>query len=99
MAILLHFPTELYLTQQKRMILVLNGGKTSDYQILHWDGGSVPGRMQSRYTFNGTALLDLKPLLIKASGAFTWSRQRGNDWTMTLSPVPERYYNGSLEYL
>jgi outer membrane receptor protein involved in Fe transport len=71
----------------------LNGGNTSDYQILHWDGGSVPGRLQSRYTFNGTALLDLKPLLIKAAGAFTWQRQRGNDWTYnSITPVP----NGTI---
>ena len=67
----------------------LNGGNENDYRILQWDGGSVPGRMQSRYTFNGTALLDLKPLLVKASGAFTWQRQRANDWTFnSISPVP-----------
>ncbi|MEJ2616934.1 MAG: carboxypeptidase-like regulatory domain-containing protein [Ignavibacteriaceae bacterium] len=67
----------------------INGGSTSDYRYLNWSGGSVPGRMQNRYTFNGTALLDLKPLLIKAAGAFTWQRQRGNDWTYnSVSPVP-----------
>ncbi len=67
----------------------INGGNTNDSRILHWEGGSVPGRMQNRYTFNGTALLDLKPLLVKASGAFTWSRQRGNDYTYnSIAPVP-----------
>lgn len=66
-----------------------NGGNKSDYQILHWSGGSIPGRMQNHYTFNGTALLDLKPLLIKASGAFTWQRQRMNDFTFnSVTPVP-----------
>ena len=67
----------------------INGGSSNDYRYLNWSGGSVPGRMQNRYTFNGTALLDLKPLLIKAAGAFTWQRQRGNDWTYnSVSPVP-----------
>ncbi|MFZ0456547.1 MAG: TonB-dependent receptor [Ignavibacteriaceae bacterium] len=67
----------------------INGGNKTDYQYLNWSSGSIPGRMQNRYTFNGTALLDLKPLLIKAAGAFTWQRQRGNDWTYnSVSPVP-----------
>jgi len=57
----------------------LYGGNTNEYQYLKWDGGSVPGRMQQRYTFNGTALLDLKPLMLKLSGAFTWGRKRAND--------------------
>ncbi|MGE5861452.1 MAG: carboxypeptidase-like regulatory domain-containing protein, partial [Ignavibacteria bacterium] len=57
----------------------LYGGSTSDYQYLKWDGGSVPGRMLERFTFNGTALLDLKPLMIKFSSAFSVSQKRAND--------------------
>jgi outer membrane receptor protein involved in Fe transport len=67
----------------------LNGGSTNDSQILSWQGGSVPGRMQNRLTFNGTALLDLKPLLIKAAVAFTTQRTRQNDFTTnSISPEP-----------
>jgi len=54
------------------------GGDTSDSQILSWNGGNIPGRFQNRYTFNGTALIDLKPLVIKLASAFTWQRQRFN---------------------
>ena len=83
------FSTGALLDTTKAYDTGFNGGSTSDYQILHWSGGSIPGRMQNRYTFNGTALLDLKPLLIKASGAFTWQRQRVNDWTFNVAaPVP-----------
>jgi len=54
------------------------GGDTSDSQILKWNGGNIPGRMQDRYTFNGTALIDLKPVVVKIASAFTWQRQRAN---------------------
>jgi hypothetical protein len=67
----------------------INGGNTNDSQILTWKGGSVPGRMQNRYTINGTALLDLKPLLIKAAVAFTTQRTRRNDFgTNSIAPDP-----------
>ncbi|MDO8550292.1 MAG: TonB-dependent receptor [Ignavibacteria bacterium] len=63
------------------------GGEPNDSRILTWDGGSVPGRMQNRYSFTGTALLDLKPLMVKASGAFTWQKTRANDQTFnSVSP-------------
>jgi outer membrane receptor protein involved in Fe transport len=81
------FSTGALLDTTKAYDTGLNGGSTSDYQILHWDAGSVPGRMQNRYTFNGTALLDLKPLLVKAAGAFSWQRQRGNDWFYWPPPI------------
>lgn len=55
------------------------GGSTSDSQILTWQSGNIPGQMQNRYTLNGTALLDLKPLLLRLAGAYTWQRSRYND--------------------
>jgi hypothetical protein len=54
------------------------GGDPTDSQILNWQGGNIPGRFQNRYTFNGTAFIDVKPLIIKLSGAFTWQRQKFN---------------------
>jgi hypothetical protein len=54
------------------------GGNPDDSQILTWQGGNIPGRFQNRYTFNGTALIDVKPLVVKFSSAFTWQRQRFN---------------------
>jgi outer membrane receptor protein involved in Fe transport len=54
------------------------GGEKGDWQILKWEPGNIPGRFRNRYTFNGTALLDFKPLLIRLAGAFTWQRQRSN---------------------
>ena len=54
------------------------GGKKGDWQILKWDPGNIPGRFRNRYTFNGTALLDMKPLLVRLAGAFTWQRSRNN---------------------
>ncbi|RPI71477.1 MAG: hypothetical protein EHM47_10135, partial [Ignavibacteriales bacterium] len=54
------------------------GGDPNDSEILNWAGGNIPGRFQNRFTFNGTAFIDVKPLIIKLSGAFTWQRQRFN---------------------
>ena len=36
--------------------------------------------MVNRYTGNGTLTFDLKPLQLRISGAYTWSRSRGNDF-------------------
>jgi hypothetical protein len=54
------------------------GGDPNDSRILNWHGGNISGRFQSRYTFNGTAFIDVKPLVLKFSGAFTWQQQRTN---------------------
>ncbi len=54
------------------------GGSTKDSQILSWNSGNIPGRMNNRYTFNGTVLLDMKPLLVRFAGAFTNISQRNN---------------------
>jgi outer membrane receptor protein involved in Fe transport len=57
----------------------ISGGNKGDSQVLKWDAGSIPGRMQNRYTVNGNILLDMKPLLVKLSGAFTDQKRRFND--------------------
>lgn len=54
------------------------GGNTDDYEILSWQGGNIPGYMRNRYTINGTALIDLQPLVLKLSGAFTTRERRGS---------------------
>ena len=54
------------------------GGNTNDYQILKWKPGNIPGRLQNRYTFNGTALLDEKPLTLRFAAAYTWYQNRNN---------------------
>jgi outer membrane receptor for ferrienterochelin and colicin len=53
----------------------LFGGDTSSSQILKWNGGNLPGQLTNRYTTNGTLLLDMKPLIVRFAGAFTWQRQ------------------------
>ncbi len=58
------------------------GGSTSDYQYLKWDGGNIPGRMQNRYTVNGTILYNDNPLTIRVAGAYTFQKQRTNGPTV-----------------
>jgi len=55
-----------------------SGGNSNEYQILKWQDGNVPGNFRNRYTFNGTALVDLDPVVLKLSGAFTNQEQRRN---------------------
>jgi hypothetical protein len=55
------------------------GGSTSDYQILSWGGGSVLGKFQDLYALNGTATLDLKPLIVRFSGSYDYSKTRNNN--------------------
>ena len=54
------------------------GGNTSDYQYLTWDGGNIAGRMDNRYTLNGTLLFNNNPLTIRVAGAYTFSKRRSN---------------------
>ncbi len=53
------------------------GGSQTDSQILTWPAGNLLGGARSRYTLNGTALLDYKPLLVRVAGAFTYYKNRG----------------------
>lgn len=53
------------------------GGSTSEYQILNWRAGNIPGVMDNRYTANGTVLFDNNPLILRLAGAFTFQRLRG----------------------
>jgi hypothetical protein len=54
------------------------GGTVGESQTLSWQGGNIQGRFQNRYTINGNVLIDLRPLTIKLSGAFTDQSQRFN---------------------
>ena len=47
---------------------------------MNWNGGNIPGRMNKRYTGNGSLLFDLKPVELRLSGAFTWSRNEDNNY-------------------
>ncbi len=53
-------------------------GNPKDYQILKWQGGNIPGRMQNQYALNGTLSLDMKPLLVRLSGSFSNTKVRNN---------------------
>ncbi|MGC8653899.1 MAG: TonB-dependent receptor [Candidatus Kryptoniota bacterium] len=56
-----------------------SGGATAgDSVLLRWNGGNIPGRMNNRYTGNGTLLFDLKPLVLRFSAAFTRAREQRN---------------------
>jgi len=41
--------------------------------ILTWGAGNVLGQFNNRYTTNGTLIYDLKPLILRLAGAFSWS--------------------------
>ena len=56
------------------------GGTKGDSALVAWNDANIPGRMVNRYTGNGTLTFDLKPLQLRISGAYTWSRSRGNDF-------------------
>ena len=55
------------------------GGSKSDYQILKWDAGNIPGNLNNRYTTNGTVVFDNNPLILRLAGAFTWSKNKGTN--------------------
>jgi len=57
----------------------LEGGTVGDSALVKWNAGNVPGRMNNRYTGNGTLLFDYQPLQVRLAGAFTWSRNSNND--------------------
>ncbi len=54
----------------------ISGGSTKDSQILTWNAGNIPGQLTNRYTLNGTALYDLKPLLLRLTTAYTYYDMR-----------------------
>ena len=55
-----------------------SGGQKGDSALVNWPGGDVLGRMNNRYTTNGTLLFDFLPLQVRLGGAFTWSKNMDN---------------------
>ena len=55
------------------------GGTKGDSALLSWPGGNVLGRMNNRYTTNGTLLFDFLPLQVRLGGAFTSSKNLNNN--------------------
>jgi hypothetical protein len=56
----------------------LSGGTIGDSALMQWPSGNVLGRMNNRYTGNGTLLFDFLPLQVRLGGAFSWSRNMDN---------------------
>jgi hypothetical protein len=56
-----------------------SGGQAGDSALMNWESGNVRGRINNRYSTNGTVLLDFKPLQVRLAGAFTWSRNSNNN--------------------
>jgi hypothetical protein len=54
-------------------------GGTTDPQIITWQAGNIPGRMQNSYNLNGTLLLDQKPLIVRLAGTFQRQLTRTNN--------------------
>jgi hypothetical protein len=57
----------------------LDGGTKGDSALVNWNDGNVPGRVNNRYTLNGTLLFDFSPLQIRLAGAFSSSRNSNNN--------------------
>ncbi len=57
-----------------------SGGHAGDSVLMNWNNGNIPGRMNKRYTGNGSLLFDFKPLEVRFSGAYTWSRNENNNF-------------------
>lgn len=55
-----------------------SAGDVTDSALVSWPAGNVQGRMNNRYTGNGTLLFDLMPLQVRLGGAFSWSRNMDN---------------------
>jgi hypothetical protein len=50
-----------------------------DSALVNWADGNVPGRMNNRYSANGTLLFDFKPLQVRLAGAFSSSKNSNNN--------------------
>jgi len=55
------------------------GGTKGDSALLNFPSGNVEGRMNNRFTTNGTLLFDFLPLQVRLSGAFTRSKNTDNN--------------------
>jgi hypothetical protein len=56
-----------------------SGGQVGDSALMKWDSGNIMGRLNNRYSANGTVLLDFKPLQVRLASAFTWSQNTNNN--------------------
>jgi hypothetical protein len=56
-----------------------NGGQAGDSELVKWDEGNLPGRMNNRYTGNTTLAFNYDPIQVRLAGAFTWSQNKNNN--------------------
>ena len=84
----------------------LEGGTKGDSVNMSWPAGNVQGRMNNRYTTNGTLLFDFMPLQVRLGGAFTWSRNMDNGtinnyFNLARTPITDNsnmLLNGKFSY-
>ena len=57
---------------------LLGGGNPNDSYVLTWPNGNILGDMSNQYILNGNLLFDMKPLLIRVSGAYSYTISRNN---------------------
>jgi TonB-dependent receptor-like protein/carboxypeptidase-like protein len=51
----------------------------SRYGAIRVPEGVIPGRMQNRWSLNGTVSLDLSPVTVRFGSALSWQQSRNND--------------------
>lgn len=77
-----------------------SGTKGDTLDALSWAGGNVPNSMENRYTGNGVLTVDLSPVTLRLSGAFTYLTTRLNqNPLLTLfnnKRNPQRDYSDAL---
>lgn len=76
-----------------------SGGIKGDSALVSWPAGNVPGRMNNRYSGNGTLLLDYKPVQVRLAGAFTWARNVNNNLLLNMFDLvrnPVTDFNNAL---
>ncbi|MBI4547073.1 MAG: TonB-dependent receptor [Ignavibacteriae bacterium] len=49
-------------------------------KVLEWGPGNVPGTMRNRYSVNGTLTFDFNPYIVRIGGAYSWQKERVNDF-------------------
>lgn len=76
-----------------------DGGARGDSALMKWNDGNVPGRMNNRYTTNGTLLFDFNPLQIRLAGAFTSSKNMNNDRLQRMFDLARVYVGNNSNLL
>ncbi len=69
-----------------------DGGTKGDSALVKWDGGAVPGRDDSRTTFNGNLQYDLNPLVLRFSAALSTRERR-----LSAAPIRDIFNLGRLQ--